>query len=215
MFHRWDDDKHKEFLEQIGKVVSKSRIHPVCYGLYYKDFFSFSLPERKFLTGGSWDSENRRFLTTGSPNKPYFVAFTECIKTVASHTPPAGRVHLFFGCDRPIAEYAATLLRWLKFRTSQKRAAGLRVQSRFSTDKFGGIYFPSAKETPNLQVADLFSYLTYVHMIERRESGDWVSPPKELTQALLCNRKDAYDTTYRNDQFMRDIIAVVPNLPKE
>jgi hypothetical protein len=70
MFHRWDDDKHKEFLEQIGKVVSESRIHPVCYGLYNKDFFSFSLPERKFLTGGSWDSENHRFLTTGSPDLP-------------------------------------------------------------------------------------------------------------------------------------------------
>jgi hypothetical protein len=212
MFHRWDDAKYRDFLRQIGIVVGESRIHPVCFGIFHEDFYSFSLPERRFLTGGSWDSEKRKFLTSGSPDKPYFVAFTECIKIVASYTPAVGRVHLFFGSDRPIAEYAATLMRWLKLRTYQKRAAKLPVHSRFSTDKFGGIHFPLAKETPNLQVADLLSYLTYLHMIERQKSGDWITPPGELILALLRNRKKPDDTTYRNAQLMRDVIAVVPNL---
>jgi hypothetical protein len=213
VFHRWDDEKTADFSASIGRLVSESRIHPVCYGLFREDFYSFSLAERKFLTGGSWHSEERRFVNLGNPDRPYFVAFTECLKCIASHLPAVGRVQLFVGTDRPVAKYAIALLRWLKLRTKRKRALGIVVASKYSTDKFGGIYAPPAKETPNLQVADLFAYLTYRHMIDRKASGDWATPPSGLGLDLLRNRKDPTDTSYRNAQLMRDMISVVPNLP--
>jgi hypothetical protein len=215
LFHRWDDEKHGEFLARIGAVVRDTKIHPVCYGVFTEDFFSLSLPERRFLTGASWHAERQKFLSTGSPSKPYFVAFTECLKIVASYTPAVGRVNFFFGIDRPAAEYAGALFRYLKKRTRLTRLAKVQVDSRFSTEKFGGIYFPLAKETPSLQVADLLAYLSYTHMLERRANGDWESPPGDLLLALLGNRKQPDDTTYRNAQLMRDVISVVPNLPKE
>lgn len=215
LFHRWDDETYQDFLRQIGAVVRECRIHPVCYGVFAEDFFSLSLPERRFLTGATWHAGKRKFLSSGNPEKPYFVAFTECLKIVGAYTPAVGRVHFFFGSDRPAAEYATKLFRYLKRRTQLTRLAKIPVDSRFSTEKFGGIHFPLAKETPSLQVADLFAYLSYVYMIERRASGDWQTPPGALLSNLLQNIKQANDAAYHSAQLMRDIISVVPNLPKK
>lgn len=207
IFHRWDHEKYGDFLKRIGSVVRESRIRPVCHGVFHEDFYSFSLPERRFLTGAAWNPETRKFLTSGSPNKPYFIAFTECIKTVAGYTLATGKVEMFFGSDRPIAEYATHLMKWLKWRTGQQRSAGARINSRFSIDKFGGMHFPLAKETPRLQVADLFSYLTYIRMLEGQKTRDFDAVPNELMSALLSNRKELNDTTYRDAELLRNMIS--------
>ena len=202
-FQAWSNDRYQEFLRALGKTVAECHIHPVCYGLFVDDFFKFSLAERRFLTGGTWNATRQRFLSTGCPNKPYFVAFTECLKTVVSHTPMGARAHFFFGVDRPVAEYARGLFRYLKLRSQI-----------ISTNRFGIIGFPLASLTPHLQVADLFSYLSYQHMLERKASGDWSSPPSRLLLAMLRNRKLEVDTSYRTGKLLRDMISVVPNLPK-
>jgi hypothetical protein len=202
-FQTWNDERHQDFLRALGGAVAGCRIHPVCYGLIVGDFFKFSLDERRFLTGGTWSATKQRFLSSGCPSKPYFLAFTECLKTVVSHTPMAERAHFFFGVDRPVAEYATRLFRYLKLRSKI-----------ISTNRFGMIGFPLASETPHLQVADLFSYLSYQHMLERNASGDWASPPSSLLLALLRNRKREIDTSYRTEKLIRDMISVVPNLAK-
>ncbi len=143
-FKGWGHEKHREFLNALARAIADSRIHPVCYGVFVADFFKFSLIERRFLTGATWDATKETFLSTGCPNKPYFYVFDECLKTVTSHTPAGSRAHFFFGVDRPVAGYARLHFRYLKWRS--------RI---ISTDKFRVIDFltcPSFCTSPNERV---------------------------------------------------------------
>lgn len=202
-FAPWSEDTHTDFLRALGEAVAESSIYPVCYGIFTNDFLKFSMNQRRFLTGATWDPKKMRFTSTGCPNRPYFVPFVECLKIVATHTPAGAQTHLFFGVDRPIAGYAAALFRYIK-----SRSPGLR------TDRFGAIGFPLASKTPRLQVADLFSYLSYRHMLDRKVTRDWSSRPPRLLLDLLRNRKSPDDTSYRTDILIREMISVVPNLPE-
>jgi hypothetical protein len=202
-FNKWSRDRHDEFLKRIGETVTNCSIHPVCYGIFTDDFFKLSLNERKFVTGAFWNANEKRFTTTGCPSKPYFVPFVECLNVVNSYTPMAGRTYFFFGVDRPVGKSAKALFRYIKLGSVA-----------LNTDKLGTISFPLASETPQLQVADLFSYLSYDHMLARKSSGDWNSRPSDLLLALLRNRNSPYDTSYRTEKLMREMISVVPDLPK-
>ena len=200
-FAPWSEDAHSKFLMALGEAVAQNPIHPVCYGIFTEDFFKFSLNQRRFLTGATWDARRMRFKSTGCPNKPYFVAFVECLKVVASHTPAGARANLFFGVDGPTYGYAAALFRYVK-----SRSPGLR------TDRFGAIGFPPASESPRVQAADLFSYLSYRHMIERKISGDWSSQPSSLLLDLLRNRKIAgrHELSNRYADQGNDLSGAVP-----
>jgi hypothetical protein len=213
-FHRWGD-KTDALLNSLVNIVSKCPIHPVCYGLFTKDFFSFSLSERRFMTGATWDAQKKKFLVSGCPNKPYFVAFHECVRIVTSYTPAADRAHFSFGSDRPSAEYAAWLFRYLRKRTDALRRMKVWFDPKSSPDKFGAIAFPLAKETPELQLADLFSYMSYRHMLERSRTGDWNTPPGRILLGLLRHRKSPFDTSYRTAKLLRDMISTIPDLPNQ
>jgi len=201
-FYGWGEERRESFLSALGRIVADSGIHPVCYGLIVSDFFSFSLDERKFLTGATWNAQSQMFMSSGSPNRPYFVAFTECLRMVNLRTPPASKVDFFFGTDRALAKFAESLFRHLK-----------RRRNIVTSDRFGTISFPYASESPPLQAADLFSYLSYRQMLERKQTGDWETPPSKLLISLIRNRIDPGDTSFRSEQLMRAMIAHVP-LPK-
>jgi hypothetical protein len=171
----------------------------VCYGAFVDDFFRFSREERQFLTGGTWDGNRRKFISTGCPNKPYSVAFNECLKVVTYYRPICARADFFFGVDRPVAGYARNLFVDLK-----------EKPTIVSTERFGTIGFQLASETPRLQVADLFSYLSYQHMLDRKKDGKWELLPSRLLLALLKNRKSPYDTAYRTGDLLRKMISHVP-----
>jgi hypothetical protein len=202
-FGGWDEDKQRAFLNSLGEAVAAYRIYPVAYGIFVDDFLKFSLNERKFLTGAQWDAQKRKFLTSGCPSKPYIVPFVECLKVVTSHTPMGGRAHFYCGTDRALGEYATALFRYIKTRSVA-----------LNTDKLGTIGFPFASQTPPLQAADLFSYLSYSHMLERKSTGDWKTPPSTILLALLRNRRTPDDTSFRTESLIREMISVVPNLPK-
>jgi hypothetical protein len=163
LFKRGSHDKHTAFLKALGEIVAECRIYPICFGLFVEDFFRFSLEERRFLTGATWDGNQKRFLSTGCPEKPYFVAFNECLKVVAYYTPICARADFFFGTDRPVAGYARNLFVDLKEKPTV-----------VSTERFGAIGFPLASETPRLQAADLFSVFelsAHARQEKRRQMG--------------------------------------------
>lgn len=213
-FLPWERDKSNAFLAELCKVTSESRIRPVCYGVFTDDFLSLSISERRFLTGATWDGEKKKFLSSGNPNKPYFVAFIECLKVATAHCPTAERVHFFFGTDRPASKYANGLFRYLELRAKAMQRSKSAIYQEANPAKWGTIDFPKAGETPQLQVADLFSYLGYNHILERRQNGDWNTPPSGLLLALLRNRRSPLDTSYRTAELLRNMISVVPGLPK-
>lgn len=212
-FHAKDAVKRRDsakLLRQLGSVTAASGIRPVCWAIYPDDFFSLSLNERRFLTGGTWHAEKREFLTTGKVSAPYFVPFQECVKIVTGHTPPADTVNFFFGCDRPAGKYAKELFDYWRRRAS---LATVPYVARFSPTKFGRVGFPLAKETPPLQVADLLAHLTYLFMIENRHL-DLKAVPKEPLLSLVCNRKSDNDMCFRSGPQLREMIAQgVPDFP--
>jgi len=92
-----------------------------------------------------------------------------CIKRIASYAPVGGKAHFFFGLDRPFGKYAAALYKILK--------TGPTLTSVAFRERLGDIAFPLAKETPQLQAADLLAYLTTQHVEERLAAGNFNSPP--------------------------------------
>ena len=96
---------------------------------------------------------------------------------VANRAPVGGKAHFFLGLDRPFAKYATSLYKIIK---GAPRPDGNR-------DRLGEISFPMAKETPQLQAADLLTFLTYQHVIERIQEKDWRVPPNSLLARCLTN----------------------------
>jgi hypothetical protein len=205
-FDTWSEEKRDEFVSSLAGVIAGSRIYPVSCGLFVDDFLGFSLVERKFMTGATWHHAERRFSSTGCPNKPYFVPFQEVLRRVSLSAPPGAKSHYFFGLGRPLAKYALVYFRYLK-----ARARVLTIAKKYT--RFGAIRFPEAKSTPALQAADLFSYLTYRHMMERRRTGDWESFPSSPIVTMIQRRKVPEDTVYYTRHTMRLMLAQVP-LPR-
>jgi hypothetical protein len=197
-FHKWSEEKQDTLLSDLADAIAASEIHPVCCGIFVSDFANLSEKERKFFTGATWNT--KKFLNSGCPSKPYFVVFTECLKAVAAHIRGGQKAHFFCGLDRPVSEYAREVFALYKSRPSSKH-------------KLGTIAFPSASETPHLQAADLFSYLSYQHMLERKVDRDWSKPPSKLVLTLLQNRKAEADTLFRSQDVLRQMISHIPNLP--
>lgn len=173
-------------LRRLAQAIAQCRkIHPVSTGVIVADFESFSLPQRRFLTGARL--KGGKLVTTGSPNKPYFMPFQHCVKTVASHAEVGGRADFSFGVDRPFAGYAKELFKDIK----ADPIAPYR-------DRLGSISFPLAKETPQLQAADLLVHLTYLDLQERAANDSWHNQPSGLLATCLANAKMQDDFTYFN-----------------
>jgi hypothetical protein len=159
----------------LVRAIAAYKIYPVSAGIIIGDFTSFTEPQRRFLTGGTL--RRGKLVSSGCPNKPYFTSFQWCIRTLVKRAPVGGKAHFFFGLDRPFAKYATSLYRIIK---EAPRPDGNR-------DRLGEIAFPLAKETPQLQAADLLTYLTYEHVTERLHANDWSVPPKSLLAQCLAN----------------------------
>lgn len=193
-FHKWAVEKQTEFLNVLVRVVVDSGIHPVATGVSVPDFFSLSEKHRKFVTGATWDG--KRFISSGSPNKPYFMLFTECTKVVQKYTPLGQRARFFCGLGKPVEGYAREVFAEYRFRPS-------------SEQKLGTIAFPLASKTPHLQAADLFSYLAYRYMLDHKE---WNVSPSGPLAMLIRNRKRDGDVSFRKAAALKQAIAVIPNM---
>jgi len=153
-------------MRRLCVAVTSYKIYPATHAIVIPDFNSFSEVQRRFFTGA--EIRNGRLVSSGSPNRPYFAPFQKCIKRIASYAPVGGRAHFFFGLDRPFAKYAGAYYKNLQ--TSETLVVDFR-------ERLGQISFPLAKETPELQAADLLTYLTAVDIKRRVASGDFTAEP--------------------------------------
>lgn len=172
------DDRHKQLIKSLSATIAQhKKIRPVSFGVVVNDFYSFSLDQRKFLTGATL--RRGKFVSTGSPNKPYFVPFQLCVRVVTDHTPSGAKAHFFFGLDSTFSGYATALFKQME--TPNEHSDW---QSR---DRLGDPSFPKASETPQLQAADLLVHLTYLHMLERHREGKWLVQPQGNLRLCLRN----------------------------
>jgi len=184
----------------LAQTIANFRIHPVAQGVLVRDFFKFSLMARRFMTGATLTPEGR-IEKSGSPERPYFAPFQPVVKRVLSYAPVGGKAHFFFGLDRPFAKYAKTLFLELK------------DNSLFPNyERFGGIEFPLAKQTPALQAADLLVHVLYLDMHSRVQTKSLHSPsaPSELIRILIANKKDNKDLVYQDERLLRQTLQQLP-----
>lgn len=200
-FHAQEIVRHRNSLPlqlALAEAVARCRIYPVAQGLFVRDFYKFSLAERRFPTGAILTPEGC-LRDSGSPNRPYFAPFQPLIKRVLSYSPPKGRTHFFFGLDRPFSKYATGLYSTL---------SGWPHHPYH--EHFGDISFPLAKDTPALQAADLLVHLTYLHMLDRMKAGNWYVIPSEVVRILNANVRERADLCYQDEQCIRETLRTIP-----
>jgi Protein of unknown function (DUF3800) len=180
-------------LRDLATAIGEYKVHPVSVAVIVDDFNSFSLGQRRFLTGGQW--KNGKFVTSGSPSKPYFLPFQHCVSRVAEYVPVGGKAHFSFGLDRSFAGYAVELFGSIKDGPSRELLS--------EPD------FPPAKETPQLQAADLLVHLTYLDIQEKMASNDWAKPVPTLLKLCLRRARMKEDFVYFNKEGIQMTLAGV------
>lgn len=172
--------RHQPMLRELADAIARHKIYPVSAGLVVPDFQSLTFPQKRFTTGATLRSG--KLIGSGSPSKPYFLPFQLCLMLITSDTPPGAKVHFFFGLDRPFAEYARDMFARIK-----KKGYTPAWPTK---DRLGDPAFPQAKETPELQAADLLAHLTYKRAVECYEANSWNLPASGLLATCLRNTKD-------------------------
>jgi hypothetical protein len=175
----WSDVKAAKFLERIVQAIMRNSIAPIGYGIVVKDFRSISLTNRKWLTGAKFLT-NGKCISSGNPNKPYYVPFQYCVLDAArmSNANPVDKIHFFAGLDRSFHEYATDLYRYI---VSDQRRLSEELR-----DVLGQISYPLAKDTPGLQAADLLTYELY--QLALKQQSDKNIKQSLLLKQLLKNR---------------------------
>ncbi len=190
-FSGWKDDRHGGLLGKLTKAITDRKIYPVSVGLVLADFRSFTELQRRFFTGAT--IEKGKLVTSGCPNKPYFLPFQRCTKIVVSYAAVGGKCDLFFGLDRPFAKYAKALFQIIK---------GSR-QPDPTRERLGEIAFPLAKQTPPLQAADLLAYLT----MERMPKNNVSDPPEGWLARCVANTRMPDDHVFFERETLRAALA--------
>lgn len=195
-------EKYAPLLLELAVLISGiTKIHPVCFSIDVEEFNSFSYAQRKFMTGSV--VKHKKMVTTGCPSKPYFVPFQNCIKNVCDHAPIGGKAHFFFGLDKPFAGYAVELFAQTK---SDEYAC---PASHWTTkDRLGDPAFPLAKETPQLQAADLFVHSAYQFLLKYKENNKCQMSSTPLLKRCLNNR------LIRDDIGHQDRLRLIDTLVK-
>jgi hypothetical protein len=191
-FDGWPDDRHSFFMRKLSMAITTFKIHPVSVGVVVADFQACSHPQRRFLTGARLDKG--KLVMSGAPNKPYFCPFQECIIKVLDYTPVGGKAHFFFGLDRTFYEYATVFMKGLQ-------DDGYTEQHQ----RIGTSAYPLAKETPELQAADFFAYLTYLDMLDRLKNDAWQQRPPDLLGSLLIRARSHDDFQYYEKSAIAEI----------
>jgi hypothetical protein len=116
-------------------------------------FNKLSEDERKWLTGATWHNRRQRFTTTGSPDKPYYLGFIECLEGSALSVKGAGlMVDFCFDQQNVLAPWALLFFQRIKD-TDQSSMA----------KKLGTAVFKSKKGVGALQAADMLATALYKH----------------------------------------------------
>ena len=198
-FSSWDQDKVQNFQIEICRIIASQRkIHPVSAAVIVMDFMSFPEKHRRLLTGASLT--NGVLSTSGCATKPYFLPFQHCMRHVACYAPKGGKAHFFLGLGKTFSEYAEPLFAQIKQSSKQVNCK----------ERLGDIGFPSAKETPELQVADFFVHLSYKHMIEAHVNGRLgKAPPSKMLMLCMQNMRVREDFGYYDREAMQKTLDQV------
>lgn len=156
IFARWSDAKADRFINDLVSCIVNSRLFPTSAALVTSEWKKRTKEERMFLTGGTYDVANNRWVTFGAPNRIYFLPFQIALSNPAITCTPGLHVQYFFDLNKQFKKHALDLFHHIK----------AEKQSNFR-HRMAGIDFPTSEEAPGLQAADLLAYQNHKSAKER------------------------------------------------
>jgi hypothetical protein len=199
-FHpsKWSGD-HQVFLSAIADTIARHpKIHPISAAIIVDDFNSFSLDERRYLTGATFRAG--KLVNSGCPGKSYFVPFQHAVITICNYAPVGGLANFYFGLGQHFAGYAIEIFKQIK-------ASDLQSPDGFGEfawkQRLGEAFTPLAKETPQLQIADFLTNVTYHHVLD---AGDQLGKlqPSPLLQKCIQNQRSHEDFFFSTKYNLRE-----------
>jgi hypothetical protein len=199
LFGKMDESTHDRFMLELSKSIVDFKVYPVSYGIVVSDFYEFTEKERRFLTGMEITPDGR-LTGTGNPNKPYFVPFLHVVRTVAAYAPRGGLAHFFVGVDKQFYGYAKDILDIIRGSESTGN----------NRERLGKIEAPTARNTPELQAADFFCYLTYDRAQQCLSVGHWLIRAIRPLDVLARKAQDANDLVVYNRDTINGLLSQLP-----
>src|SRR5262249_23065793 len=135
----WDRARTSNFVGQLLNTIQDShRIFPVVCSVHMEEWHKLSESERAYLTGAKFDVVGKR-LTSGAPNKPYFLPFLTVIRTVMEYCQAGHTTDFSFDESRHFSGYASQYFNEIK------------TWEIGNFSRLGQISFVSSKKHPGIQ----------------------------------------------------------------
>lgn len=191
-YKNWDNEKAQRFLSELLTIISSHRIYPIGASVVMAEWGKLSHDERRFATGGIY--ERHKFITSGAPNKTYFLPFLFGIQKVCDYCNDGHRVHFFFDRNDPYSGYA---LEYYKLVAEQKLKC---------SPKLGDIDFPASISATPIQAADLLAYQVYRYAKEKLAKNADKLPTSETLSAALCKIRSVKNDFKLFDKYGLDLM---------
>ena len=148
-YSEWSFADANRFMIRAVDLIHDYRLYLLGSAISLADFFSYSVEDRKFLTGARLDLGRQKFLTTGKPDAAYFVPFQAVVQQGTIIARDRREVaHFIFDEQNEFSPLA--LQRIAQLRVSPN-GVGLR-------EFLGDAEFTSSARILPLQVADLAAF---------------------------------------------------------
>jgi hypothetical protein len=173
----WSDERANDFIDGLLSAVHDSTIHPIGSYVNTAVFFGFTYGERKYLTGGKFNGETLKWLTTGAPSKPYFLIYDHCLAEALHRTKVGMRTLFIFDQQRQFESRAV-----------QQFSESMTVLSHRAGDvargKYAGVLFHERTDVPGLQAADLYTHCWHRYVTDESKRGPRYEALNRLTDKV-------------------------------
>jgi hypothetical protein len=149
IYSDWSDSKATDFIDSLNTLMTASHLTPIGGVVTCDKFMRESHCLRRYLTGGNYDVTHGRWLSSGSPNRPYFFVFHQAVLAGCKLARDGVVADFFFDRQDDFSGHALKL--WNQLKGLPNKEYGV----------LGGIAFYSRFERICLQVADLIAYCSY------------------------------------------------------
>jgi len=185
-YRGWTGPKARAYLDKLLHVIHSFDVRPIGHAYHIEDFKGLTNAERMILTGATRQTRTRvrvfdvgtkvdisdKFLSSGSPERIYFLGFQYFVTEALRRVPDDVIVNFVFD-ERPDVMARAT-----DTFKEMKRTSRPEITNRVGLLSFGD----SVKYEP-LQAADLYAYVWY-----RVLHGSVTEPLKHAYERLIRKR---------------------------
>jgi hypothetical protein len=156
-YRAWSEKHRENFISDLFRVISGRDLSLFGTAIDVPLFLSLSEHERRYLTDGVYNSRKKKWVRSGSPNRPFYMPFNSCIN-ILGHAVPEGKVlSMTISCQGDYEPWMREIYR--RVRSTE----GLPFRQKLAED----ISFRSYKSVMALQAADLAAYHFYQYSLLR------------------------------------------------